>query len=198
LGLVLFLPFLLIKGQEMEIKHGTLFITFVDKDTPVSIALPNPEAAVPAAPAAAPTVLPAPAISAAAAAPASSPPQPATAEPLAQQLRVRAIREVTDGREFGTVMIGDVIVFRISTAFEGRHQLQRAEIVAEKLNRFLGQGLKPDEVKLGNLSGTYVILARDEILLSIDDELARNIGTNPSALALLWTSQIQDALSRLR
>lgn len=102
-----------------------------------------------------------------------------------------------EGRESGAVKIGDMIVLRITTPYNGRHQFQRAEVVAEKLNRLLGQGLKPDEVKSGNLSGTRVILARDEILLPIDAELARKNGRNPADLAVLWIGRIRDALNRL-
>lgn len=140
-----------------------------------------------------------------------SPPSPAAAQPapvpatqppaaaaVPEQPRFRAIREITAGREFGTLLIGDVVVFRITTAFEGRSQFQRAELVVEKLNRLLAQGLRPEEVKSGSLSGRYVILARDEILITIDDGLARNNATSPSALAALWAKRIQDALNQVR
>lgn len=133
--------------------------------------------------------------------PPSSPPavQPTPPPETSQaQLRVRALREIAGGKEIGVLMIGDVVVFRISTTFEGKSSLQRAEIVAEKLNRLLGQGLKPEEVRQGFLAGRYIIAARDEVLVTIDEELARNNGTSPPALAALWAKRIQDAMQQLR
>jgi hypothetical protein len=40
LGLLIFLPLLLIKGKEMEVKSGTVFNTFVDRDAVVAVPLP--------------------------------------------------------------------------------------------------------------------------------------------------------------
>ncbi len=53
LGLLLFLPLLLIKGKEMEVNPGTVFTAFVDRDAVVAVPLPTP-----APPAAAPTPAP--------------------------------------------------------------------------------------------------------------------------------------------
>lgn len=40
LGLLIFFPLLLIRGQEMEVKSGTVFTTFVDRDAVVTVPLP--------------------------------------------------------------------------------------------------------------------------------------------------------------
>jgi hypothetical protein len=49
LGLLIFLPFLLIRGQEMEIKPGTTFTTFVDRDITVLVPA-SPQSPPPASP----------------------------------------------------------------------------------------------------------------------------------------------------
>lgn len=42
LGLLIFFPLLLIRGQEMEVKRGATFTGFVDRDTVVAVPTPTP------------------------------------------------------------------------------------------------------------------------------------------------------------
>ena len=96
------------------------------------------------------------------------------------------------------MIIGNILAFRFSTTLDGKSPLQRAQLVAEKLNRLIPQGLTPDEIKIGTLSDRPMILARDEILLVIDEDQARANATSPTALARLWADKLKTALIALR
>jgi hypothetical protein len=59
LGLLIFFPLLLIRGQEMEVKPGTVFTAFVDRDAVVTVPLPAAPVA-PSAPIPSPSPTPSP------------------------------------------------------------------------------------------------------------------------------------------
>jgi hypothetical protein len=158
--------------------------------------VPNPQpAAVPTAiPSQAPVAVTTPAVSpgsAALAAPTPVPPSPApppvvplpALRPTPPPLRVRVVRSLVDREVTGDVLIGDRVVMRIRTSYEGQDPFARADAVAERLNKLITAGLRPPEVWTGTLGGQTLILARGEILLVIDAELARRSGTSPASLA---------------
>jgi len=64
LGIILFLPFLLIRGREMEVKLGTTFTTFVDRDITIQVPASPPDVIPPVPaqppPTPSPAVTPAP------------------------------------------------------------------------------------------------------------------------------------------
>jgi hypothetical protein len=123
--------------------------------------------------------------------------QPPFAKPTVRVPRVQVTRVIIEREEIGSVLIGDRIVMRIRTSYDGLNPFERADLVAEKLNRLLAAGLTSTEVSAEVQAGRSVILARGEVILTIDTELARKNGTNPANLALLWAREIQAAIAAL-
>ena len=111
-------------------------------------------------------------------------------------LRARVLRAVIDGQEIGTILIGGRVVMRVRTPFQGKGPIDRAEVAAATLNRLLAAGLTATEIAVTTRNGLSMIVARNDVLLVVDSELASQSGTVPSALATLWAKEIQQALSR--
>jgi Zn-dependent protease with chaperone function len=111
---------------------------------------------------------------------------------------VRVIRAIGEREEAGVVLVGERVVMRIRTSHDGLHPFERARLAAERLGRLLSAGLMPADISAGLQAGQSVILARGEVILTIDPELARMHGASPGGLALRWAKEIREAVAALR
>ncbi len=112
---------------------------------------------------------------------------------------VIVVREIAQQKGWSAIVrVGGVEVFRLQTAYEGKDPFQRADLAAAKLNALLGKGLKPQEVKNVVKRGRDVIVARDEVILTIDPFTARLNRTNTRTLASRWAKSLRIGLGWLQ
>ncbi|MDH7569626.1 MAG: hypothetical protein QHJ73_08580 [Armatimonadota bacterium] len=109
-------------------------------------------------------------------------------------LQVTARERNVAGRSEGEVLIGESVVTRIRSAAGGMTPAQRATTAAARLEKALTQGdLSPDEIRVAQMNGEYVVVAGDQLIVTADAYHASVNGTTPEKLAAQWRSNLAEA-----
>lgn len=105
-------------------------------------------------------------------------------------------REVmTGGGRVGEVLIDGRPVLRIRAAAGGISAVQRAAVVANRLQQFLDAGLKPEELTVSRSGTDATIVWRGRLVVTADAHHARLNRISARALASQWRLSLVRALS---
>jgi len=99
------------------------------------------------------------------------------------------------GSNAGEVLLDSRPVLRIRVAAGGISAVERAAVVANRLRRFLEEGLKPEDLTVSRLGTDAAIMWRSRLLVTADANHARLNSTSPRALASQWRQSLVHALS---
>ncbi|MCA1595312.1 MAG: COP23 domain-containing protein, partial [Chloroflexi bacterium] len=87
-------------------------------------------------------------------------------------------------------------VLRIRAASGGYPPIQRAQIVADRINQLSQQG-HLGSLHVGSQNGEAVVMSGTQALITATPESARSNGATPEALADSWAQKLRDALGGL-
>ena len=105
------------------------------------------------------------------------------------------VKLVTDeGLPAGEIQVRKKVVLR----FHGEEGIRRARIVADRIEGLIFEDLKPEEVKVGQIAGEYVGLARGQDIFTVDENEAKINRRPAKELAEEWVSNLQAALREPR
>jgi hypothetical protein len=100
-----------------------------------------------------------------------------------------------DDREEGEVVVNGAVVMRIRTAAGGYSATQRAEQVADRLNKAFAAGITWKDFRVGEMNReTAVLDSRGELIVTADRFHAQANGTTPFLLARAWDTNLVQAL----
>lgn len=101
------------------------------------------------------------------------------------------------GAEVGEVLIDGQVVFRIRTSAGGLSPYERAQTVAERLNRLMSKPVQPENIRAAIVNGQAVVLIYSEVVITADEEHAKLNNTTPTRLAGSWALQLSRAVQGL-
>lgn len=107
-----------------------------------------------------------------------------------QPVRIEAASE---GEE-ASVFINDLEVVRFRKEVAGIEPYSRAQIMTERLVRYLQNGNGPEDIKPAKKGGLVVIRMGDEVLTTVDANNAMAAGIPRDQLALVWANRIRESL----
>lgn len=117
-----------------------------------------------------------------------------TTAPLAAAATVATARQVfLGGQSAGEVDVNGKPVLRIRAASGGYPPIQRAQIVADRINQ-LSQQRQLSALHVGYQNGETVVMSGTQPLITATAASARFNGATPTALAASWTQNLQKAL----
>jgi len=93
-----------------------------------------------------------------------------------------------------SIYIGDNEVLRISSPAGGLSTEQRAKIVAENINIVIRNGENPENILPDFKNGSGIIRINEKVLFTIDSNIAKEYGMEPSELAFIWVNNMRDSL----
>jgi hypothetical protein len=111
---------------------------------------------------------------------------------VAWALTVSSRVDTIQGANVGSVIVNNDIPFRIRFSAGGLDPGERASVVARRLGAM--QNLKPEEITTGIVNGQYVVMARNELVITADANHAAANNTSPQQLALLWRNNLRSAV----
>ena len=98
-------------------------------------------------------------------------------------------------REEGEVVVNGAVVMRIRTAAGGYSATQRAEQVADRLNKAFAAGVTWQDFRVGEMNReTAVLDSRGQLIATADRFHAQANGTTPFLLARAWDTNLIQAL----
>lgn len=97
--------------------------------------------------------------------------------------------------QVGEVLVDGEVVLRIREAAGGYTPLQRAGVVANRLQSAFARGLTVNDVTVGQLNDQAVLLIGDELLVTADRNEARINNSTPVGLAVAWRRNMVAALT---
>ncbi len=105
--------------------------------------------------------------------------------------------EVIDGQQAGGVLVNGVPVIRVrfATVNPALTAVQRAQIIAARLQALVDAGLAPAEVAAGRLNNEAVVQAKGALIITADALHARANNSTPDSLAREWAAQIAAAIA---
>jgi len=122
-------------------------------------------------------------------------PQPSAATAAPEPPVIEAREAQADGGSVGVLLIDGNEVVRILAKSGSFEPARRAEILAQRLNKLIAEGLQPSEVVAGSLRTLSIVKGRDQMLIGIEPTEAEKHGKLPSAVAKQWASAISGALT---
>ena len=118
-----------------------------------------------------------------------------TSEP--EEIQVTSRAQELGGLPVGEVLLGESVVTRIRSAAGGKTAPQRAETAAARLSGVLRAGSPaPEEFRVAQMNGQYVVAVRDELIVTADTYHAQVNGTTPVKLATQWRDNLVQAYRR--
>ncbi|MDO8682014.1 MAG: hypothetical protein Q7N50_00835 [Armatimonadota bacterium] len=112
----------------------------------------------------------------------------------AAELKATARAVNIAGETVGEVSVNDQPVIRIRTSAAGLSPVERAEIVARRLNE-LAPSIKPSDIRTAEIRGQIGVLAGDELIITADLAHAAINDTTRYGLANQWRSNLTAAIS---
>ncbi|MDD3927633.1 MAG: ankyrin repeat domain-containing protein [bacterium] len=106
------------------------------------------------------------------------------------------IKGIDDEHVTGVVLDGR-LVLEVYTKAGGNDPGRRADLIAARLKRLLLSGMRSGDIHTGTKNGLAAILCRDELIATVDKDLARLNGTDAQSLARKWADNISLAVSWL-
>lgn len=98
------------------------------------------------------------------------------------------------GQQVGELLVDEQVALRIRQAAGGYSPEERAEKAARRLDRAIGQGATYQDITTGRRNAEWVVLAKDEMIVTADSAHARANNTTPQRLAEVWRTNIVNAL----
>jgi len=99
-----------------------------------------------------------------------------------------------DGQPAGEVTVGGQVVMRIRSAMGGFTSVQRAQMVASRLQGFFQHGLTADSIAPGFMNGEVVVEAKEGLLVTVDQGTAQGNGSSRLELAVAWANNLRQSL----
>lgn len=97
-----------------------------------------------------------------------------------------------------TVFVGGTEVMRVRVATGGMSTSQRAALIQERVNKFLGQGpIRPADISVAPRGNEAVVLVKGQLLFTADWATARFNRTTPMLLANGWAERMRAVLPSL-
>jgi len=98
-------------------------------------------------------------------------------------------------RQEGEVVVNGAVVMRIRSAAGGYSATQRADEIAQRLNKAFGAGLTWSDFRVGRQNGeTAVLTTGGDLIATADRFHAQANGTTPTLLARAWDTNLVQAL----
>ena len=97
--------------------------------------------------------------------------------------------------QVGEVLVDGEVVLRIREAAGGYTPLQRAGVVANRLQSAFARGLTVNDVMVGRLNNQAVLMMGEELLVTADRNEARINNSTPVGLAVAWRQNMVAALT---
>lgn len=111
---------------------------------------------------------------------------------VAWALTVSSRTDTIQGSQVGSVLVNSEIPFRIRFSAGGLSPAERAAIVAKRLGET--QNLVPGDITVGVRNGQYVLLAKNELVVTADSNHAAANHSSPQQLAVLWRDNLRAAV----
>ena len=109
--------------------------------------------------------------------------------------RIVARSRIIAGEPAGIVIVNGEEVIVLRSALGGSSPVERAQIVARRLQELDRQGrLTPAAVDSGTIDGTAVLLVDGVPVVTADSRVARDLGITPLQLAARWENNLRIAL----
>ena len=113
------------------------------------------------------------------------------------QDQVTAREAVVAGSTVGEVVANNEVLFRIRTSAGGYTPLERAQLMADRLNHSLNTGsLTADDITTGRVNGQDVVLAKGQVIATADSAHATLNRTTPIQLANYWATRVENIMVR--
>lgn len=93
-----------------------------------------------------------------------------------------------------TLFLNGKVVLRLRNPEDPHQAIQRAHLIAGRLQYFLDRGVKPEAVSYRKMNGQWMILIGDYLLLTITAPDVQKGNTTPEALARQWAGNLKEAL----
>jgi len=77
--------------------------------------------------------------------------------------------------------------------WRGRDAISQVQQLAERLNRLLWSGTKPEAITVSQVPGGFAIVVGEETLLTVTHQIAAAAGSDTKALANLWAQKLREA-----
>jgi len=107
---------------------------------------------------------------------------------------VTARANTIDGQQVGELLVDGQVALRIRQAAGGYTPEERAEKAAQRLDDAIAQGATYQDITTGQRNAQWVVLAKDEMIVTADSAHARMNATTPERLAQAWRTNIVNAL----
>ncbi len=86
-------------------------------------------------------------------------------------------------------------LFTIETPAGDHTPYERAQIAAQRLNDAIAQGAKPEDFRADVVQGLNVVLFRNQVIVTVDEEQAKRVGRTRAEVAEAWAAAIREALA---
>ena len=103
-------------------------------------------------------------------------------------------KEIENGYEVGSINIGGKKVIAYRSEAGGIDPFARAQIVAKRLEAFIGRGGDAKQIQPALHNGLYIGSINGNVLFTVDHETAQKSGQNQQDLTLSWVNNIRSAL----
>jgi len=112
------------------------------------------------------------------------------------KIMVEHREKAVPGAIFGEILVNSEPVFEIQTAAGGLTAVERAEIIAKRLQVMIIDGLEPYEIEIGKVNNQVVIgTSKGAIILTVTDEAAKREGMTPESMAEHKGKILKEALN---
>jgi len=97
-------------------------------------------------------------------------------------------------QQVGELLVDGKVAIRVREAAGGYSPTARAEIAARRLDLAIGQGATYQDITTGRRNAEWVVLAKDDLIVTADSAHARMNNTTPQDLAQVWRTNVVNAL----
>lgn len=95
----------------------------------------------------------------------------------------------------GEVRVGEQVVLRIRASAGGMTPAERAKVVSQRLNNFLGSTIfNSTSVRVQVVRGDYSVVIGNTHIVTVDEATAAANGCTREQLANIWASNIRTAI----
>lgn len=103
------------------------------------------------------------------------------------------LRQATcEGRPVAEIRVNDLLVIRVRTEYGGMDRLTRARMVAQRI-RGLTHSLAA-RIEPAFVGGEVVVRVDQQLIITVDDEVAKLNGSTRTGLAYVWSNHLRQAL----
>ena len=92
------------------------------------------------------------------------------------------------------VMVDGIFALRVPASAGGMSPMQRAQVVADRLNQAFASGMTWQDLRVSQFGGLWGVAIGDQLVATADRNSARAFGLSPGQLASRWANQTVIAL----